>query len=86
MVYSAKDPRIKRQYTICSSMDPEIKERLIELVYSVVEKNEIEFDYRMLLGIDQSSINLTLKTYGKARGLATRIHNTSVGIKEIKDS
>lgn len=77
LVYSEKAPRVKRQYTICSSMGTEVRAALLELARSA-GKRDIEFNYRIMLGQDTSSIDLTLKTYGVAKGLATRIHQSQV--------
>lgn len=79
LVYSSKAPRIKRQYTICSSMNPRVKAELIKLADSAIKSGQPVFDSTVLLGQDQSSIDLTLKTYGVRKGLATRIHSTGEG-------
>ena len=45
---------------------------------SVVPVKTGSFDYSAMLGQDQRSIGLTLKTYNQAKGLATRIHKTAI--------
>ena len=81
LVYSEQAPRIKRQYTICSSMNADITSALLSLAAKVCDNTEAQFDEKLFMGQDQSSIDLTLKTYDKPKGLATRIHNTKVAEK-----
>lgn len=81
VVYSSKAPQVKRQYTICSSMNKNVKQALLDLAQGVIDKKETEFDYKIMLGQDQTSVDLTLKNYGVKGGLATRIHNTEVSGK-----
>jgi len=50
----------------------------MDLASSVILGKETEFDYKIMLGLDQTSIDLTLKTYGVKNGLATRIHNAII--------
>ena len=76
LVYSAKAPRIKRQYTICSSINPEVSVELLELAKSKQEGRQTTFDDMFLKAQDTNLINLTLKTYNTKKGLATRIHGT----------
>ena len=63
LVYSKSAPRIKRQYTICSSMNPEVQQELIQLAESTIAGNSLNFNYKMMLDSNQNWINLTLKTY-----------------------
>ena len=79
VVYSAQSPRVKRQYTICSSMGKQVKKALLTLANNVIDSSDIPFDYKLMLGQDQSSIDLTMKSYGVEGGLATRVHSTSLG-------
>lgn len=79
LCYSASAPRVKRQYTICSSMNDTVRSALLELAQSVLDKKEIAFKDEVLLGQDQSDIDLTLKTYNMPKGLATAIHAAGSG-------
>mmetsp|Transcript_23454 Transcript_23454/g.31425 ORF Transcript_23454/g.31425 Transcript_23454/m.31425 type:complete len:97 (-) Transcript_23454:775-1065(-) len=46
LVYSKSEPRIKRQYTICSSMNPKAMKPLLELASTVINgKKEPSFDW-----------------------------------------
>lgn len=82
LVYSAKAPRIKRQYTICSAMDTGIRTALLQLAKSQLEDSANNFDLGMLSNEDQKAINLTLKTYQRPKGLATRIHETTIAAQK----
>lgn len=77
LVFSPEDPRVKRHYTICSSMNPQVKGELLNLAESIINDKENVFDYKMMLGRDSNSVDLTLKTYLQPKGLATRIHRTA---------
>ena len=59
-------------------MQKQVKHALMDLSDSVITGKENEFDYKIMLGLDQTSIDLTLKTYGVKNGLATRIHNAII--------
>ena len=50
---------------------------------SIILKSEISFAYAMMLCQDQSSIDLTVKTYNIPKGLATRIHKSVLGFKDV---
>ena len=78
LVYSAAATRIKRQYTICSSMNPTVMRILLNFADEAINKQQkTQFEWAQLDGADQRRIDLTLKTYGFKRGLATRIHSRS---------
>ena len=77
LVYSVQNPLVKRQYTICSTMQPEIRTQILNVANSVIDGRPFVFDLNLLLGKDQNKIALTLKTYGTRRGLATKIHATN---------
>lgn len=76
LVYSSKQPRIKRQYTICSSMNAVVKNEILKLAQGAITSKPENFDYAMMLGQDQSEVDLTLKTYNMPKGLSTRIMKT----------
>ena len=44
-------------------MDPGVKAALLELARGILCEEETYFDYKIMLGEDQSHLNLTLKTY-----------------------
>ena len=77
LVYGDQNRRVKRQYTICSAMGSEIRQALLALAESVVRGGVPKFDEKLLEGPSQDQIDLTLKTYGVKRGLATRIHSAA---------
>ena len=52
LVYSSKAPQVKRQYTICSSMNPMVRDELLKLAKNTIEKRDENFDYAMMLGQD----------------------------------
>ena len=49
----------------------------------IILRSEINFDYAMMLGQDQGSIDLTVKSYRVPKGLATRIHKSVLGLKDV---
>jgi len=78
LVHSKEVPSVKRQYTICSSMNREVFEELMTLAWTTIQGKSKNFNYKMMLGQDLNWINLTLKTYGLPKGLATRIHAAKI--------
>ena len=85
LVYSDQDPTVKRQYTICSSMTDQVHTALLKLAQGVLDNADINFDYSIMLGLDQSTLDLTLKTYDVTTGLATRIHKSLAKSDNAKD-
>ena len=71
LVYSEKLPKIKRHYTICCTMQPELLKALRALAKAVLRGQEIAFPDELLLGQDNDSIIMTLKNYKMERGLST---------------
>ena len=53
LVYNAKNPRTKRQYTICSSMNADVRDELLNLANGIITRQVGNFDYSMMLGQDQ---------------------------------
>ena len=50
LVYADKNPNVKRQYTICSSMNQEVQSELLRLAGSVILNNgDYNFAYAMML-------------------------------------
>ena len=52
LVYSPKNPRVKRQYTICSSMNPLVRAEILKLAEGVLTRKIENFDYALMLGQD----------------------------------
>lgn len=48
LVSSKRHPKIKRHYTICSSMRPELMTELLKLALDALNHNEITFDNSLL--------------------------------------
>ena len=63
LVHSKERPNVKRQYTICSSMNGEVHDQLMLLAWGVINGPSANFNYRMMLGVDHDWLNLTLKSY-----------------------
>jgi hypothetical protein len=84
LVHSKEDPRVKRQYTICCSLNPAVYSELMALARGVLEGSPSNFNYAIMLGKDQSWIRLTIKNYQMAKGLSTMIHGTA--ITELKQN
>ena len=74
LVYSKRFPKIKRHYTICSCMRPELMNALLKLAHDVLNSNQIDFNTELLSTKDQDKICLTLKNYKMERGVSTQIH------------
>ena len=74
LVSSKRFPKIKRHYTICSCMRPELLNELLKLAQDVNNGKQINFDMSLLDTKDQDKICLTLKNYKFARGVSTQIH------------
>lgn len=74
LVSSKRFPKIKRHYTICSCMRPELMNAFLKLAHDVLNGNQIDFDFSLLDTKDQDKICLTLKNYKMERGVSTQIH------------
>ena len=74
LVSSKRFPKIKRHYTICSCMRPELTEAFLKLAHDVLYGNQIDFDLELLNTSDQDKICLTLKNYKMEKGVSTQIH------------
>lgn len=71
LVSSKRHPKIKRHYTICSTMRPELLQELIKLARDALSGKQIEFDMRLLDTKNQEKICLTLKNYKMPKGVST---------------
>ena len=74
LVSSKRFPKIKRHYTICSCMRPEILKALINLELDVLNGKSLTFDMNLLDSKDQDKICLSLKNYKMPKGVSTQIH------------
>lgn len=52
LVSSKRHPKIKRHYTICSSMRLELRDALLKLAQDALNGNKIEFNMDLLDGKD----------------------------------
>jgi len=75
LVSSVRHPKIKRHYTICSSMRPELLQELLKLAHDFLNGNQIEFKMSLLDSRNQDKICLTLKNYKMPRGVSTQVHS-----------
>ena len=79
LVFNVASPRVKRHYTICSSMQPVLHSELLKLAENIVSGDpNTDFDNSIFVNNDKKSISLTLKTYHTKTGLATKIHSTAI--------
>jgi hypothetical protein len=79
LIYSKAIPNVKRQYTICSAMRPDLHEQLIGAIKSVTSpEGDFEFNKASLNDVDQDKICLTLKNYKAKRGMATQLHDSVI--------
>jgi hypothetical protein len=70
-VYHAGSPRIKRQYTICNALIPEVYDKLLDLA----ETQEVPEDLdKWLDSKSNKGMYLTAKNYETFTGVATRLH------------
>lgn len=71
VIYHEASPRIKRQYTICNAMVPEIYSQLIELAETREMPDGLE---KLLDSTATKGIYITAKNYKSKTGVATRLH------------
>jgi len=78
VVYHAVTPRIKRQYTICNAMIPEIYDKLLDLA----ETQEVPDGLTKWLDSNSTKgMYLTAKNYETDTGVSTRLHE----VGQIRD-
>ena len=56
LVSSKRHPKIKRHYTICSCMRPELMKELLKLAQDALNANDIDFDMSLLDERNQDKI------------------------------
>ena len=78
VVYNSRKPSQKRQYAICSSLNPEVYGELMTLAWSVLQGTPKNFNYKMMLGRDVNWVNLTVESFEAAKGLASEIHTARI--------
>ena len=78
LVYSSRYPRIKRHYTICSTMAEGVADLIKKCENAVVDGSLFNPNLSCIESIDQTKINLTLKNYQAKNGVATQLHGAEV--------
>ena len=63
LIYSRAIPSVKRHYTVCNSMRPEILSELLNLADQVCKNEEVVFDQSILVDEDSPSMSVTVKNY-----------------------
>lgn len=81
MVYSEKNMTIKRQYTICSSIEPKFYKALCDSLDAALEEGVegVKFDEKFLDSSDQDFMCLTAKDYHTEKGVASQLFNSKDG-------
>jgi hypothetical protein len=77
-VSSDAHPMIKRQYTICQTMETHILNALFELAKDILAAETgatVKLDKVLFDSSDSNRISLTLKNYNRPGGVATQIFN-----------
>ena len=77
-VSSDAHPMIKRQYTICQTMETHILNALFELAKDILAAETgatVKLDKALFDSSDSNRISLTLKNYNRPGGVATQIFN-----------
>ena len=75
LVYSASDVLVKRQYTICNSIVPEVYWLLLDICDTKLQHRDLKFNPGVFSDKNRNSIYLTCKDYQSKKGVATRLHN-----------
>lgn len=73
-VSSKSLPLIKRQYTICQTMETNILSALYKLAKDILDSapgEKVRLDESLFINEDTNRISLTLKTYKRPNGVAT---------------
>jgi len=71
LVYSNEHITVKRQYTICNSIEPRLYKALLEVCDRKLASSKIDFDRGLLKTGDTDSIYVTAKDYHTKRGVVT---------------
>ena len=75
-VSSRAMPHIKRQYTICQTMEMNVLKALYKLAKDIIDSgpgSQIRLDESLFDDSDNNRICLTLKNYMRPNGVATQI-------------
>ena len=75
-VSSRAMPHIKRQYTICQTMEMHVLKALYKLAKDILDSgpgSQIRLDESLFDDSDNNRICLTLKNYERPNGVATQI-------------
>lgn len=72
LVYSKKHMEVKRQYTICNSVVPEVYDELLRICEEKLSKQtEITANVKIIDSRNRDSIHLTSKDYKTQKGVAS---------------
>ena len=74
-------PHIKRQYTICQTMEVQVLKALYKLAKDILDSgpgSHIRLDENLFNSDDTNKISLTMKDYKRPSGLATQIFNVQL--------
>ena len=82
LVYSKNLIQVKRQYTICCAIVPNIYKELLRICSA--GKSE-SLDVSLLSSNDQESVFLTCKDYKTKNGVASQLHNQSLEKDQAND-
>ena len=74
-------PMLKRQYTICQTMETHILSALYKLAKDILDSGpgqKVRLDETLFVDTDTNRISLTLKTYNRPAGMANQIFNVDL--------
>ena len=80
-VASGALPKIRRQYTICQTMETKILKALYKLAKDILDSGpgqQIRLDESLFPREDTNRVSLTLKNYKRPHGVATQIFNVDL--------
>ncbi len=77
LIYSKQHITVKRQYTICNSIQPQLYKALLEVCDKKLASDQIDFDQSLLKTGDTDSIYVTAKDYHTKRGVVTQLNRES---------
>ena len=74
LLYSEDLVQVKRQYTICNSVIPNVYKSLLDLCAAKTNGEKIEFDTNLLNSDDKNSFHITCKDYHTKKGVSSRLN------------
>ena len=74
LLYSEDLVQVKRQYTICNSVIPNVYKSLLDLCAAKANGEKIEFDTNLLNSDDKNSFHITCKDYHTKKGVSSRLN------------